>query len=189
MGSSSDDPRTGSLFRELTSLLSRLREDVNAKWSRTLPFGDYFVDRWQKAERLGFGKGTSIYDSSLVIGDVVVGENTWIGPQTVLDGSGGLEIGSWCSISTGVQIYSHDTVLWALSGGDAEAERAATKIGSRCYIGPNSVIAKGVTIGDGCLIGAGSLVLEDVPSGMRAFGMPAKLAGEVRLDELLARRS
>ena len=33
------------------------------------------------------------YDSVLVIGDVQVGKNTWIGPFVVLDGSGGLEIG------------------------------------------------------------------------------------------------
>ena len=84
--------------------METLRKEVDKKWKRTLPFGDYFVDRWEKANELGFGKGTSIYDSAIVIGDVKVGENTWIGPNVILDGSGGLQIGSWCSISAGVQI-------------------------------------------------------------------------------------
>ena len=112
-----------------------------------------------------------------MIGDVQVGEGTWIGPNTVLDGSGGLQIGSYCSISAGVQIYTHDTVEWALSGGQAAPSRAATKIGSRCYIGPNTVVAKGVTIGDGCVIGANSLVLKDIPAGSKAFGTPCVLRG------------
>ena len=87
------------------------------KWNRCLPLGDYIVDRWEKASSLGFGEGTSVYDSSLVLGDVKVGKNTWIGPFTVLDGTGGLEIGDYCSVSAGVQIYSHDTVDWAVTRG------------------------------------------------------------------------
>src|SRR3954465_12163939 len=93
------------------------REEVAARYRRTLPFGDYVVDRWEKAQALGFGEGSSIYDSALVLGDVKVGCHTWIGPGVVLDGSGGLEIGDYCSISAGVQIYTHDSVAWATSGG------------------------------------------------------------------------
>lgn len=153
---------------------SRLIE-VKEKWNRYLPFGDYIIDRWEKAKLLGFGEGSSIYDSSLVIGDVIVGNNTWIGPFTVLDGSGGLEIGNNCSISSGVQIYSHDTVQWAISGGIAEIEYAPTKIGSNCYIGPNTIIGKGVIIGDSCIVGANSLVLESLPSNCKAYGSPCRV--------------
>ena len=184
-GPASDDPRQVELFEKMLELWDLLQKDVDEKWARTLPFGDYFVDRWEKARRLGFGEGTSIYDSSLVIGDVKVGEHTWIGPFTVLDGSGGLEIGSYCSICAGVQAYTHDTVQWALSGGKAEPERAPTKIGSRCYIGPNTVVAKGVTIGDGCVVGANSLVMKDIPEGAKAYGTPCRAVGEavIRADD------
>ncbi len=166
-------------LQNLIEIWSQLQKDINEKWQRTLPFGDYIVDRWEKAQRLGFGKGSSIYDSSLVLGNVKVGENTWIGPFTVLDGSGGLEIGSFCSIGSGVQIYSHDTIKWAISGGKSEPERTPTKIGDRCYISPNTIIAKGVTIGDGCIVGANSLVLNDIPSGSKAYGTPCKIVGKV----------
>lgn len=159
--------------------LARLRE-VATKFDRALPFADYVVDRWEKARELGFGEGASIYDSSLVLGKVTVGANTWIGPFTVLDGSGGLEIGSNCSISAGVQIYSHDTVERSISGGNAPPERASTRIGSNCYLGPNVVVAKGVTIGDGAVVGANSLVLDDIPSGSKAFGTPCRVVGMAR---------
>ncbi len=161
----------------LRALWRALQADVHQRWRRTLPFGDYVVDRWEKARLLGFGEGASIYDSALVLGDVQVGAQTWIGPGVVLDGSGGLTIGAYCSISAGVQLYTHDTVQWAVSGGTAPVERGPTHVGSRCYIGPNTVVAKGVTIGDGCIIGANSLVLRDIPAGSKAFGTPCRVVG------------
>lgn len=172
-----------SLLEQLRALWRARRQEVDAEFRRTLPFGDYVVDRWEKARALGFGTGASIYDSVLVIGEVSVGEQSWIGPGVVLDGSGGLSIGAFCSISAGVQIYSHDTVAWAISGGAAAVERAPTRIGDRCYIGPNSVIAKGVTIGDGCIVGAGSVVLADLPPGSRAAGAPCRIIGPAASDE------
>ena len=99
-----------SLLSQLRGLWQKRRAEVNAKFKRTLPLADYIVDRWEKAKVLGFGEGASIYDSVLVIGDVKVGAKTWIGPFVVLDGSGDLEIGAYCSISAGVQIYSHDSI-------------------------------------------------------------------------------
>lgn len=166
------------LLRDLRSLWLWRRREVHARYQRSLPLADYVVDRWEKAKELGFGEGTSIYDSVLVLGDVRVGGNTWIGPFVVLDGSGGLSIGSNCSISAGVQIYSHDTVDWAVSGGSASPSRAPTSIGNNCYIGPHSVIAKGVQVGDGCVIGANSLVLRDIAPGSKAFGTPCKVVGK-----------
>ncbi len=172
-----DSDRIADLLEELRSLFAQQHLSVRESWKRSLPFGDYIVDRWEKARELGFGEGASIYDSSLLLGDVVVGSNTWIGPFTVLDGSGGLSIGDYCSISAGVQIYSHDTVKWAVSGGVKSPERAPVRIGDRCYIGPNAVISKGVTIGDGCVIGANSFVNNDIPSGTLAWGVPARCQG------------
>jgi acetyltransferase-like isoleucine patch superfamily enzyme len=152
-------------------------DEIRTAWARSLSFGDLVVDRFERARRLGFGEGASVYDSALILGDVTVGDHTWIGPFTVLDGSGGLQIGAWCSISAGVQIYTHDTVDWALSGGEHPAKRGPTRIGSRCYLGPNTIVTKGVSIGDGCVIGANSLVLDDVPPGTKAFGTPCRIVG------------
>src|SRR5689334_8815815 len=99
---------------ELLRSYESLRATMNATWDRDLPYEELLFDRWERARHLGFGEGTSIYHLSYVYGQVSVGRNTWIGPFTVLDGSGGLTIGDWCSISAGVQIYSHDSVTRAL---------------------------------------------------------------------------
>jgi len=166
------------LLIQLKSLWQRQRKLIDSRFSRTLSFGDYVVDRWEKAEALDFGAGSSIYDSAIVFGDVSVGSNTWIGAFVILDGEGGLEIGNHCSISSGVQIYSHDSVDWAISGGSMPYTYGPTRIGDNCYIGPNVVIAKGVSIGDGCIIGANSLVLESIPGNSKAYGTPCRVVGE-----------
>jgi len=145
------------------------------KFNRVLPVAELISDRWEKSHYLGFGEKTSIYDSSYVFGHVKVGRNTWIGPFTILDGSGGLAIGDNCSISAGVQIYSHDTVKWAISGGTLPYEYEKTSIGNNCYIGPNTIIAKGVHLGDGCIVGANSFVNMSFAAQSKIAGNPAKI--------------
>jgi acetyltransferase-like isoleucine patch superfamily enzyme len=174
------------MLEQLRAFWLSRRAEVDERWKRTLPFADYVVDRWEKARLLGFGEGTSIYDSALVIGDVKVGCNTWIGPSTILDGQGGLEIGSYCSISAGVQIYTHHTVRWSLSSGQMPMDKEPTRIGSNCYLGPNAVITMGVTIGDGCIIGANSLVIESVPPGSKAWGTPCRVIGRADIGDFNA---
>ena len=169
------------LYLEIQKLHKLLSRETKEKWNRALPFNEELFDRWERAKYLGFGKGTSIYDSSIVIGDVKVNKNTWVGPFTVLEGLGGIEIGSYCSISAGVQIYTHDSVKWALSGGKAEYEKAAVKIGNCCYIGPMTVITKGVKIGKHCVIGAHSFVNRDIPDYSLALGTPCKIVGKVKI--------
>jgi acetyltransferase-like isoleucine patch superfamily enzyme len=148
---------------------------MRARHGRHVSLGDLFTDRWETARHLGFGEGTSCYDNVLVLGDVKVGRHTWIGPNVVLDGSGGLEIGDYCSISAGVQIYTHDTVAWASALGGAEPEKRPTRVGSGVYIGPNAVLEKGLTIGDRAVIGALAFVDRDIPAGARAWGVPARI--------------
>ncbi len=174
-----DNMSLDTAMQRARELYLHLRSELTKTWQRCLPFNELLVDRWEKARYLGFGEGSSIYDSSYVYGDVEVGKDTWVGPFTLLDGTGGLKIGDNCSISAGVQIYTHDSIDWATSGGKDEISHAPTVIGSRCYIGPNTVIGKGVTIGEGCIIGAMSLVLSDIPPNSKVWGNPAKVKGPV----------
>jgi acetyltransferase-like isoleucine patch superfamily enzyme len=177
-----DDEELNRLLQEGREFYERLRSAMRARWQRDLPLEELLFDRWERARSLGFGVDTSIYHNSYVYGDVKVGKGTWIGPMTLLDGSGGLIIGDHCSISTGVQIYTHDTVKWALSGGRAEYERTPVKIGNCCYIGSQTVIARGVNIGDHCLIGACSFVNRDIAPYSVALGAPARARGRVELS-------
>jgi acetyltransferase-like isoleucine patch superfamily enzyme len=170
---------------ELKRVIARLQAEKMARFNRRVSVGDLLTERHDNARAYGWGKGTTCYDNVLVLGDVKVGEHTWIGPNVILDGSGGtLEIGSYCSIDAGVQIYTHDSVMWSVSKGRKPMEKAPTKIGSAVFIGPNSIVTKGVVIGDQVIIGALSLVNTSIPSGMKAFGQPAKVRSAIDLREL-----
>lgn len=166
---------------ELLKHARDLREvELRARWDRSLPFADALFDRWERARSLGFGEGASIYDSAMVFGSVRVGVGTWIGPNVILDGSGGgLDIGSTCSISAGVQIYTHDTVLWAVSGGLLPRREGAVSIGDCVYVGSQSIIGPGVTIGARCVVAANSFVNRAVPDGTIVGGTPARTIGRV----------
>ena len=147
---------------------------MKKKFNRVLPMNELITNRWEKARFINSGEGTSIYDNAYIFGDVKIGSKTWVGPYTILDGSGNLEIGSNCSVSAGVQIYTHDTVQWAISGGVAPYEYDSVKIGDNVYIGPNTIIAKGVTIGDGTVIGANSFVNKSFGANKKVAGTPAR---------------
>ncbi len=49
------------------------------------------------------------------------------------------------------------------------------RIGKRVFIGANVAVAQDVTVGDDAYLGIGSVVLKDVPAGMKTFGNPARL--------------
>lgn len=173
---------------ELIKLLRRLQDDAIQRWQRRLPIGDLLTDRWEVARQYGFGEGTSCYDNVQVYGDVKVGKNTWIGPNVILDGSGGLTIGDNCSISAGVQIYTHHTVRWANSLGKEAYEHRPTHIGSGVYIGPSAVIQMGVTVGERATIGALSLVNHSVAAGAKAYGAPARMRVTPRRHVAVSRK-
>lgn len=119
-----------------------------------------------------------------ILGDPVIGEGTWIGPYCLIDGSGGLEIGRGCDISSGTHIYTHSSALRCVSGREYPAvDRGPVKIGDRVFIGANSVINKGVTIGDESIIGAGSVVTKDVASRSVVAGVPGRVIGHVDLTD------
>ena len=162
------------LLESVRALIKTLRREKREQYHRHVSVGDLLTDRWEIARDYGFGEGTSCYDNVLILGDVNIGRNCWIGPNVILDGSGrGLFIGDHVDISAGVHIYTHETVKRATSGGAAGIEYAPTRIGSRVYIGPQFVIQKGITIGDCVVIGALSLVNRDIPSDSKVWGIPA----------------
>ena len=59
-------------------------------------------------------------------------------------------------------------------------EGQAALIGNNVYIGPGVCIVERITIGSDVCIGAGAVVTKDVPKGMTAVGVPAKIIGENR---------
>ena len=173
-------PGDESFMDQLARAFRAADEALRRDYDRSLSVDELSSDRWERAERLGFGPRASIYGSALVYGDVHVAADTWVGPWVLLDGSAGrVAIGESCSISAGVHIYTHDTVGRALSGGVLPVRSAPVDIGSRCYVGPHSIIAAGVSVGAGLIIGANSFVSESVPASSFAAGSPARVLGTV----------
>ena len=168
--------------KNIHQFYKKVSQELKSKFDRNLSFQDAVFDRWERAKELNFGINTSIYNSSSVFGNVKVGENSWIGPNTLLDGTGGeLIIGNNCSISSGVQIYTHDTVMWALSGGKSLPKKQSVYIGNNIFIGSQTIILLGSKIGDQSVIGANSLVNCNIPKRSIFAGTPAKQIGIVKI--------
>jgi acetyltransferase-like isoleucine patch superfamily enzyme len=121
---------------------------------------------------------------ALVVGAPEIGEGTWIGPFTVIDGSGGLTIGKGCDISAGAQIYTHSTVARCLSERRyAVVDRKPTEIGDFVHVGANATILMGARIGHHSVIAAGAVVREgtEVPPYSTVVGVPGRvLEGSAR---------
>ena len=90
-----------------------------------------------------------------------------------------ITIGNHCQITGGVKILTH-------GGGhvlrkDIEDFDTFGKvcIGNWCYIGFNTLIMPGVTIGDNVLIAAGSVVTKSVPSNVVIGGNPAHIISTI----------
>ncbi|MBK7360120.1 MAG: hypothetical protein IPI45_01425 [Saprospiraceae bacterium] len=76
-------------------------------------------------------------------------------------------------MSSGVQIYTHDSISWAISGGKEPFQFAPVKIGNNCYISPNVIIATGVKFGHYFIVGANSFVISYFTPNSRIVGNPA----------------
>ena len=172
-----------SFEAEFESYIEKKREELSNKWKRVLPTNELFYDRWEKARFVHAGDGSSIYDSCIIMGDVVIGENVWVGPFTLLDGANGkIIIGNNCNISTGVQIYTHDSAMHVVSQGKVPFQKGDVYVGDNTYIGSMSIIVHSIKIGNNCIVGANSFVNKDIPDNYVAFGTPVKLVGKVIID-------
>ena len=81
-------------------------------------------------------------------------------------------------ISFGVSFVTHDGGTWAFRDLPEYADvikYGKIHVGERTFIGCNSTILPGVTIGKRCVIGAGSVVTKDVPDGTVVAGVPARV--------------
>ena len=85
-------------------------------------------------------------------GELKIGENTGLSGATVY-AKESIEIGRDCLIGANAKI--------------------------NVFIGANSIVLKGVSIGSGSVIAAGSVVVKDIPSGVLAGGNPAKVIKEL----------
>lgn len=168
------------LEKSLVALHQHKSNQTFKNYKRLNPFFENIIDWKTKKRHFGkIGENVTIYDSTTLVGDIEIGDNTWIGPFCSIDGPGRLKIGSFCSIAAGVQILTHDSVKWALSGGKCEYEYAAVEIGNNCFIGTHAIINKGVKLGNCCLVAANAVVTKSFPDNSIIAGVPARQIGRL----------
>lgn len=87
-----------------------------------------------------------------------------------------ISIGDKVTVTSGVKFLTHDGSTWLFH--DEEGNRyqkyAPILIGNNVFIGVNSILLPGVTVGDNVVIGAGSTVTKDLPAYGVYAGSPAR---------------
>ena len=115
---------------------------------------------------------------------LIIGDNVFIGHNTVFSVNRRIEVRDNASIAGGCRIADSDghPSNWEKRAAEAELTEEEMKpviIGEHAWIGANSQILKGITIGERSQVGAGSVVIGDVPPDTMAMGSPAR---KVRLQ-------
>lgn len=147
------------------------------------------------------GHGVVIDSGTLVEGLVQLGDKAYVGRNCILmagaDRGGSIELGEDSLLYHGVSVYGAGGVkigrMVRVGGGTSMVSSgrifddpdkpiisqghrlAPIVIGDDVWIGLNSVILSGVTIGDGAVVGAGAVVTNDVPPLAVVGGVPARL--------------
>lgn len=105
---------------------------------------------------------------------VEIGENNFIASKFWSSEPYLIKIGNNCAITSGVKIFTHGGSRVLRSRHPKFDAFGKVVIGDYVYIGSNSLIMPGVTIGNNVLIAAGSIVTKSIPSGVVVAGNPAK---------------
>lgn len=113
--------------------------------------------------------------------NITVGKNVFINACCHFQDQGGITLGDNC-------LVGHNVIFATLNHGFAPEERqsmlpAPIVVGRNVWIGSNSTILQGVTIGDNSIIAAGSVVTKDVPANAIVAGVPARFIRSISQEE------
>jgi carbonic anhydrase/acetyltransferase-like protein (isoleucine patch superfamily) len=143
------------------------------------------------------GHAAYVDDSAVVIGDVVIGDESSVWPMAVVRGDvNSIRIGKRSNVQDGTVVhvthrYSDNPEGHAATiGDDVTVGHNVTihgcTIEDRCLIGIGSTVLDGAIIHSNVLLGAGSLVSEgkELEGGYLYLGAPAKKIRELTEEEL-----
>ena len=105
-----------------------------------------------------------------------IGAGTFIGSGCEFNAIESIRIGPNCLIASGSRFIDHNHGTDMGTPMKLQPEISAPiRVGSDVWIGTNSVVLKGVTIGDGAIVAAGSVVTKPVEAYTIVGGIPARL--------------
>ncbi|MCR5273607.1 MAG: sugar O-acetyltransferase [Lachnospiraceae bacterium] len=116
--------------------------------------------------------------------NVIVGKYTSIGEGTYANMN--LTLIDDCEVTIGKRVLFGPNVTVCTTGHPIAPNHRGDgmysfpiHIGDGAWIGANSIILPGVTIGENSVIGAGSVVTNDIPANVIAFGSPCHVFREI----------
>ena len=128
---------------------------------------------------------------AVIIGDVVIGEDSSVWPCAVVRGDVHyIRIGARTNIQDGSVLHVMRDTNALVLGDDVTVGHSVTLHGctieSRCLIGMGCILLNGAVIGTGSIIAAGTLVPERtmVAAGSLMMGQPAKLRRSLTAEDL-----
>lgn len=89
-----------------------------------------------------------------------------------------IKVGKHVEFTRGVRLISHDGGIWV---GRVKKEYkdfdyfGPITIGDNVFLGNNSIVLPGVSIGNNCVVGAGAIVTKDIPDNSVVAGVPARI--------------
>lgn len=112
-------------------------------------------------------------------GKIEIGENCGISGSTIYAWDS-IKIGAYTRVGANCKIIDNDfhpvEMEYRHKALNKEyARRAPIVIGKDCFIGMNSIILKGTTLGNNVIVGAGSVVHGTFPDNCIIAGNPAKI--------------
>lgn len=135
-------------------------------------------------------RSSFIHPNATVTGNVIIGQDVYIGPGAALRGDWGqIIIEDGCNVQENctIHMFPGTTVLLKESAhvGHGAIIHGAT-LGRNCMIGMNSVVMDNAVIGDECIVGALSFVPGEMVTENRKVivGNPAKVIKDVT-DEMI----
>lgn len=110
-----------------------------------------------------------------------IGKNVFINGGVTFVDLGGIEIADRALIGPNATIISVNHPL------DPDKRRGvelkAVKIGQNAWLGANSTILPGVTVGENAVVAAGAIVSHDVPANTVVAGVPARVIKKIEVDK------
>ncbi|MDH5444762.1 MAG: gamma carbonic anhydrase family protein [Gammaproteobacteria bacterium] len=138
-----------------------------------------------------------IHEQALVVGDVVIGEDSSVWPFTVIRGDvNAIRIGHRTNVQDNSVLHVTHDGPYRPGGYSLEIGNEVTvghrvilhgcKVGNQCLIGMGAIVMDGAVLQDRVLLGAGSLVTpgKELTGGYLWMGQPAKKIRELSEQEL-----